>query len=120
MFGKHVVDRGWVYGPPCADFASKPKLKRGRTMRRILRWLKNRSSRKGSLRTADFSQSLPRGVHVEIDRDTGYAYVTPTPNRPHYRDLGAARGLVYAVLLSIPLWIGIAYGAQFAFRLIFG
>jgi hypothetical protein len=111
----------FVYADQCevADYASKGKnLKRGRTRRRILRWLKGRSERKLPLRSADFSQALPLGVRVEVDRDTGYAYVAPVPNREHYADLGAARGMLLAVLLSIPMWVAIAYVVRWVYHLI--
>jgi hypothetical protein len=120
-YGKHMTGFGWVYNshPPCADYAPKD-LKRGRTRRRILRWLKVRSERKLPLRAADFSQALPLGVRVEVDRDTGYAYVAPVPNRGRYDDLGAARGMLFALLLSIPMWIAIAYVVRCVYHLIAG
>lgn len=101
------------------DYAPK-NLKRGRTRRKILRWLKVRSERKLPLHAADFSQALPLGVRVEVDRDTGYAYVAPVPNRERHDDLSAARGMLFALLLSIPMWIAVAYVVRWAYHLIAG
>lgn len=110
------------------DFANKGDLRRGRTRRRILRWLKDRAARKleqvqsllagrRSLRDADFGQALPHGVRLVHGGSDNCIYIRPVPNlgvvvdqvREAEDDLRAARGMLVAVAISIPIWAFIGY-----------